>query len=90
MNEAQYTLFLDPSGSIHASEVPPGQAPRANTAPEDVVDTFLGASMPDNRWVGFTVQQVPGACGKRLLTDGVTEVSNSMCGYHLVLKWIPS
>ena len=44
MNELQYTLFLDPSGPLHASEVPPGQAPRANTDADDVAQTFFGAS----------------------------------------------
>ncbi len=90
MNEVQYTLFLDPSGPFQASEVPPGQAPRANSDPGDVARTFSGASMPDNKWVSFTVDQAPGACGSRLLPDGVTQVANSMCGYHLVLNWIPN
>ena len=90
INQIQYTLFLDPSGPLQASEVPPGQASRANTDPDDVVNTFFGTSMPDNRWVGFTVEQKPGACGRRLLADGVTQVPNDACGYHLVLNWIPN
>ncbi len=90
MNEMQYTLFLDPSGPFQASEVPTGQAQRANTCPDDLVRTFFGASMPDNKWVGFTVEQTPGSCGLRLLSDGITQVPNDTCGYHLVLNWIPN
>ncbi len=90
MNEIQYTLFLDPSGPLEATQVPAGQAPRANANPDDVVDAFFGVSMPDNRWTGFTVEQAPGACGDRLLPDRTTQVPHGMCGYHLVLHWLPN
>ena len=90
MNEMEYTLFLDPSGPLKASEVPAGQAPRANAGTDDVITTFAGSSMPDNRWMSFTVGQESGACGSRLLPDGVSQVPNAMCGYHLVATWIPN
>ena len=47
----------------------------------------LGADMPDNRWVGFVVQQDRGACGDIVLPDG-SQVPGDTCGYHLVKEWI--
>ena len=90
MNGMEYTLFLDPSGPLSAPEVPAGQAPRANANPNSIIGTFFGTSMPDNRWISFTVGQESSACGNRLLPDGISEVPNAMCGYHLVANWIPN
>ncbi len=99
MDEVKYTLFRDPSGPWLDSQIPPGQAPAANSNPLTIANTcaggtpapscvFLGADMPDNRWVGFVVQQDPEACGN-ILAPEAGEVAGDACGYHLVKEWIP-
>lgn len=100
MDEVKYTLFPDPSGPLRDADVPAGQIPAANTSPATISNMcatgspapacmFLGAAMPDNRWIGHVVQQDPAACGNVLLPGTMTEVPSDICGYHLVKEWIP-